>query len=207
MNSNPTPRTIGFIPSQLVEFGFHLKNGYRESTIERYINLLRKLEKQSGSLEDPEAVKATLAEAPYSTGTKDLASHVLANYYRFRGFPLLKPNYVRTEKLPFIPLEAEIDSLISGAGPKMSTFLQMLKETGARCGEGWKLGWRDIDTERGLVTVTPEKGSRPRQFKISPKLCSMLSKLPRMGPLSLAPPKWRHSGVTTKSSVEALPES
>jgi integrase len=124
-----------------------------------------------------------LADASYSMGTKDLASDVLANYYRFRGRYFSKPNYVRVEKLPFIPLEAEIDSLISGSGPKMSAFLQTLKETGVRCGEGWNLGWRDIDTERGLVTVTPEKGSRPRQFKISPKPSSMLSKLPHKGVL------------------------
>jgi len=76
------------------------------------------------------------------------------------------------EKLPFIPTEAELDALISGCGPKTSTFLQLLKETGARAGDAHSLKWTDIDCEVGTVRITPEKGSKPRIFKLSSKLLS-----------------------------------
>jgi len=81
------------------------------------------------------------------------------------------------EKLPFIPTEAELDALIAGCGPATATFLRLLKETGMRAGEAHKLKWTDIDFERGTVRVTPEKGSRPRVFKLSNGLLGMLRKL------------------------------
>jgi len=59
----------------------------------------------------------------------------------------------------------------------MASFLQLLKETGMRPGEAWQLKWMDIDFEKNIVNVTPEKGSRPRIFKISGKLAAMLRAL------------------------------
>ena len=89
-----------------------------------------------------------------------------------------KPNL----KLPWIPLEKEVDALIAGSSQKVAIFLQLLKETGVRCGEARKLEWTDIDTERRAVTVNePEKRSLPRQLKISGKLIAMLNALPKKG--------------------------
>jgi len=87
------------------------------------------------------------------------------------------PRYKYASKLPFASSEAELDALISGCGPKTSTFLQLLKETAIRAGEAHRLGWIDIDFELGTVRVTPEKGNKPRIFKLSNKLLKMLSKL------------------------------
>ena len=84
------------------------------------------------------------------------------------------PRYKASSKLPFIPKEEELDALIAGCGPKTSTFLQLLKETGMRAGEAHKLRWADVDFENCTVRVTPEKGSNPRIFKISRKLLNML---------------------------------
>ncbi|NIU80859.1 tyrosine-type recombinase/integrase, partial [Candidatus Bathyarchaeota archaeon] len=88
------------------------------------------------------------------------------------------PDYTPVQKLPFIPLEKEIDALVSGCGPKVATSLQLLKETGMRIGEAWKLEWTDIDTERRTITCEPEKHGKPRMFKVSPKLIAMLNRLP-----------------------------
>jgi len=41
------------------------------------------------------------------------------------------------------------------------------------------LRWSDIDFERKIVRITPEKGSRPRIIPISNKLLNMLNNLPR----------------------------
>ena len=61
----------------------------------------------------------------------------------------------------------------------MATFLQLLKETGARCGEAWRLKWKDVDFESKVVAITPEKGSNPRVNAMSNKLLSMLQSLQR----------------------------
>jgi len=57
----------------------------------------------------------------------------------------------------------------------MATFLQLLKETGMRCGEACQLKWTDIGLINNSVRITPEKGGNPRNLKISNKLVGMLS--------------------------------
>jgi integrase len=46
-----------------------------------------------------------------------------------------------------------------------------------RAGEAQQLTWNEIDFERKTVRITPEKGSNPRIFKLSPKLTSRLKAL------------------------------
>ena len=61
----------------------------------------------------------------------------------------------------------------------LATFLQLLKETGMRCGEAFMLKWTDFNFENRSVDVTPEKGSEPRQLKTYTQLIAMLNSLPR----------------------------
>lgn len=70
--------------------------------------------------------------------------------------------------------------MISGSGRKTAAFLKLLKETGMRFGEAWRLKWTDIDFKNHAVTCNnPEKGSRPRVFKVSSELIAMLERLKR----------------------------
>src|SRR6266705_4669185 len=154
------------------------KEGYKSSTIERRAKILKVICRKA-DLKDAEAVKKAISEMDWSEGTEELGCDAYALLARSLGFAFQKPRYERIEKIPCIPLETEIDALISGTGPKTSAVLQLLKETGARIGEAWTLKWSDIDLERGIVTITPEKGSYSRQLKISSKVCGMLSRLPR----------------------------
>jgi site-specific recombinase XerC len=85
------------------------------------------------------------------------------------------PIYRRVRKLPFIPSETEIDQLIAATSPRISTYFQLLKETGMRCGEASQLKWTDIDFISRLVRITPEKGSNPQILPISIKLIDMLN--------------------------------
>jgi len=103
----------------------------------------------------------------------------IARFYQYKHLPFEKPNYRGIGRLPYVPLESEIDQLISAVGKKKGVFLQLLKETGIRPGEGWNLRWIDIDSDRGTVSVAPEKNSKPRQLKISTRLMAMLNGIPR----------------------------
>jgi integrase len=90
---------------------------------------------------------------------------------------LESPKYKFQRKIPWLPTEAQLDQLIAGCKPRLATFLQILKETMARAGEAWALKWTDINGN--ILTINaPEKGSKPRQFKISNKLVSMINALP-----------------------------
>jgi integrase len=95
-------------------------------------------------------------------------------------------------KLPFIPLEKDIDELIASCGKKLSAVLQLLKETGMRIGEALRLDWDDVDFEkRTVVFNNPEKHGNPRMFKISEKLITMLSRLPKDSSKVFGANSWR----------------
>ncbi len=75
---------------------------------------------------------------------------------------MASPTFKTEAKLPFIPLETEIDQLIAHCGKHMETLLQFLKETGIRKGEATQIKLSDIDAQHKLVIITPEKGSNGR---------------------------------------------
>lgn len=97
-------------------------------------------------------MKTYLSSAELSENRKEKLTDDLARFYRYKHIPFDRPKHRRIEKLPFIPLESEIDQLISGVGKKTATFLQLLKETGVRPGEAWNLKWMDIDFNSGTVS-------------------------------------------------------
>jgi hypothetical protein len=61
------------------------------------------------NLLDPESVKAYLASAKISEARKAKLVEDLARFYGWKRIPFEKPNYRRIERLPFVPLEFEID--------------------------------------------------------------------------------------------------
>ena len=154
------------------------REGYRESTIRSTVAALKAIAKRSNLLE-PEQVKAYLSRAPMGEGRKETVVDYLKRFYEFLGVRFEKPRYRRIDKLPFIPLESEIDALIAGVGKKTAAFLQLIKETGMRPGEAWRLKWIDLDLQNNTITITPEKHSRARRYQISNRLVAMLNALPR----------------------------
>jgi len=166
------------VKSSLFNFAWwQKKEGYAESTITSRVKLLKILTKRNANLLDPESVKDAIARQDWCNKRKVNAADAYTAFLRMTNGTWNPPRYQVPEKLPFIPTEAEIDSLISGCGRKTSTFLLLLKETGIRSGEAHKLKWTDIDFESGTVRITPEKGSRARIFKLSNKLLSMINAL------------------------------
>jgi len=167
--------------AKILEHAWRLKKeGYKESTICKRVSILKRLVKLGADLSDPESVKDVIARQEVSESTKLQMACAYDSYASSNQIKWEIPNYKQAQKLPFIPLETEIDALIAGCSKKTATVLQLIKETGMRIGEAWRLKWTDIDFEAGTVRVNePEKNSNPRIFKASNKLISMLNALPR----------------------------
>ena len=157
------------------------KQGFRESTCRYAVQVLNSVNRHA-SLLDPETVKEYLAKATFSEARKERVSHDLARFYKWKGIPFEKPRYRKVKKLPFIPLETEVDQLIGGMGKKTACLLQLLRETGMRCGEASAAKWTDIDYERSTIVVQPEKHGRSRILRISGRLIAMLNQLPKGSP-------------------------
>jgi integrase len=154
------------------------KQGRKPSTVKLRGRLLGILAR-SADLSNPESVKAAIARINKSDGYRFQLVAAYSGYLKSFGLSWERPSYRQTQKLPFIPLEAEIDVLIAGMGKKTATFLQTLKETAMRKGEAYQLLWKDVDTERGTITINaPEKHGLSRTVKVSNKLLAMLKQLP-----------------------------
>ena len=158
------------------------REGYRPATIRSAVKTLKSLAKRTNLL-SADATKDYLTKAEVSENRKVKICEDLARFYKWKGIHFDRPRYKKIETLPFIPLETEVNQLISAVGKKTAVFLQLLKETGIRPGEAWDLKWTDVDLERGAVNVTPEKHSHARQQKISPRLTAMFNAMHRKWPL------------------------
>jgi integrase len=156
------------------------KQNYSESTIRLNRTALKVLCDRRADLNDPESVKEVIAKQPWAENRKRNVINAYTLFLKIQHLSWEKPRCHVTRKFPFIPTEQELDALIAGCGKKLSTFLQLLKETAMRCGEAKRLEWIDIDFQKNIITLNePEKGSNPRLWKVSQKLMSMLDALKR----------------------------
>jgi len=157
---------------------YRKRNGIAHYTIINEVRTLKKLAREV-NLNNPEEVKTAIANAKVSNTTKSKRAKQYSAYLKFKGVQWQQPKYKEETHIPFIPTEQELDLLLTSCRPKLATVLQMLKETGMRIGEAHLLKWIDIDLERKVVSITPEKGSNPRLIPISAKLTAMLNKYPK----------------------------
>jgi integrase len=175
-NENET----GGFKHKIEEYGTWLRNnGKSQATICGRVKLLKRLTRRGADLYDPESMKKTIADQTWGNGQKNNAVDAYSSFLKMVGGIWEPPLYKIVRKIPFIPKEVELDQLIAACSPRMATFLQLLKETGARCGEIWQLTWSDIDFESKIVNITPEKNSNPRVAHLSNKLLDMLQSLPK----------------------------
>ncbi|MEM3618635.1 MAG: tyrosine-type recombinase/integrase [Candidatus Bathyarchaeia archaeon] len=155
------------------------RQNYAESTIVTRVRVLKVLVKRGADLFDPESIKHVIAQQKWSEGRKANAIKAYTTFLKMVGGKWQPPICKDVRKIPFIPLEREIDDLIVGCNQYIATFLRVAKETGARAGEIYNLKWIDVDFERQTIRITAEKNSNPRIFKMSNMLIAMLQKLPK----------------------------
>ena len=137
---------------KIFEYAWWLKKqGYAEVTIKGRVKLLKVLVKRGANLYDIESIKGVIAQQSWSKARKNLAVVAYDSFLKMVGGHWDRPKYRREKKLPFVPMEEEIDQVIAGCNKKTATFLQLLKETGMRSGEAWNLQWIDLDFKKRAV--------------------------------------------------------
>ena len=169
------------VEGKMVTFIWELKKqGLKDTTIRTYHQYLETLRKREANLMNPDSVKETIANQKWSGNTRTLAINAYSKFLEIMGGTWKPPKHRAVRKLPFIPLESELDQLISGANRKTAAFLQLLKETAMRSGEAWRQKWTDTNFKNGTITLNePEKYGKPRMFKLSSTLIAMLNALPK----------------------------
>jgi integrase len=179
LESATESKTVAGEKGQIIEYAWKMKKrGLKEKTIEVRSFALTQLVELGADLNNPDSVETILATEKFTACKK----HRLASaYYCFTKTFKIQWERIKTDyspKQPFVPLESELDALISAAGKTTAAFLQVAKDTGARSGEISKLRWTDIDTEKNTIAInTPGKGSNSRTLKVSAKTIAMLNSL------------------------------
>lgn len=87
------------------------------------------------------------------------------------------PTYKPPEKMPRLPTEEQIKTLIAGAGKSLSLRLRLSLETGIRPTELCSLKVQDLDTDHTLINPTTAKNGCARTLKISIPLAQDLQTL------------------------------
>ena len=155
-------------------------DGRKPSTINNYRKALKHLVQHGANLFDPENTKEILAKSKVKPRTKKCNYvPILSYWFEFLDISWKPPKYSCETEIPYLPSEKEIDDLIAACKEKVATYLQLLKDTGARCGEISRLKWASIDFQKRVVRISAEKGSNSRILPISQKSIDMLNNLPK----------------------------
>jgi len=163
----------------IVDFQWKMKKRNKsKSTIENRTIHLNKLVKLGADLTKPESVETVLATEELTPANK---YNTVKAYIAFtKAFKIdWDPIHVNYQpKEAFDPLEEEIDLLINACSKVTATFLQVAKDTGARCGEIRKIQWTDINEKNHTIAINqPEKGSKTRTIKVTEKTLAMVKNL------------------------------
>jgi len=175
---------LATVKGKLVEFAWHLqKEGYKPYTIRRKVKTLRWLIELGGNIFDPENIKEVIAKKQgWSDATKAIVCDDYATFLEMQGLTWKRPMYRGTSKMPFIPLESEIDALINASGKNTGAFLQGLKDTGADPGELAGVEWTDINAQSKTVMINrPVKGHNPRVLLVSDEFLRRVNSLKKHG--------------------------
>lgn len=124
-----------------------------KNTVETKLENLRRL-KRRVNIWDADAVKRYIANSNWGSNYKMLMEYTYWDWCKSNGFNYEMTRYRKEIKIPYVPLEKDIDQLIAGfKNSKYAPLLQLLKESGFRPEEAFRLTPEDIDLEQKIVTL------------------------------------------------------
>jgi len=152
------------------------KDGYSENTIKPIGRRLRNLVKHT-DLDKPEKVKELIAKADWSNGYKENMVNAYNHYAVFHCLEWKKPRYQRAFSIKKLPLESDIDLIISYTRTRNRVAFKLVKECGLRPIEVSKLTLKQIDLYKGLVYPETAKGGEARVLRIKKETLALLKQL------------------------------
>ena len=155
--------------------------------MKRKVKAIKSLLRHKVDIDDPDKVQKFLNTVAWTNGTKNIVVDSYNDYLQMKGIPLKLKQYRREDPLPFIPTEQELDQLIAACTRKVGVFLQLLKDTGMRPIEAWRLKFTDIDPSTKTVRVRAAKYSKSRILKIKEATLNNLLALPHKSEYLFSP--------------------
>jgi len=127
------------------------------------------------NLDDPEVVKGYIASRPdWSNSYKQGVAYAYNSYVEANGLQWTLPRFRIEDRLPRIPTEERINQVIVRARGKYVLVFSILRDTGMRPIELERTRTRDVDLERGIITVRTAKGGAARNVQIRRQTLALL---------------------------------
>jgi len=160
--------------NQIINTLLKCKNsGLAESTLKSISSSFRQISKNA-DLNNPEQVKAFIANLKLSNNTKQKHANNYNYYAKINGIKWEKPYYRSERKIPLIPTTQNIDKIISASSRKYATIFTILKQTGLEGMELATMPRTQIDVDRGIINAEGCKGHNSRSFKLKPSTADLL---------------------------------
>ncbi len=131
---------------------------------------------EQANLDNPEAVKAYIANKQCSEDYKVNLVISYGHYLKVNGMTWVKPRYRRSRGLPRPPTTEALTKIIADASPRYATIFTLLAETGAMPAELALVKPRDIDLDRAVIALKGLKGHQPRVLELKPRTVAMLTR-------------------------------
>jgi len=178
VGSNPTPRTMDEPTAQRI---FQVlwqmkKDGYSENTLKPIGRRLKNLAKHA-NLDKPEKIKEFIAKVDWSNGYKENIVNSYNHYAIFHRLEWKKPRYQRAFSIKKLPLESDIDLIISYTRTRNRVAFKLVKECGLRPIEVSNLTLKQIDLHKGLVYPETAKVGEARVLRIKKETLALLRQL------------------------------
>jgi integrase len=152
--------------SKIVNTLIKLKgSGLAESTLRRVSYELSRMAKHC-DLDNTDAVKNYIANMKGANSYKDVFVKTYSYYVKLNNLVWDKPKFKSERKLPRIPTKEELLSVVSASSRKYAVIFKILMETGVIPVELANVGRRDVDLDRGILSVQGLKGHTSRSFKL-----------------------------------------
>ena len=173
--TGPTTRPTDPTKARIFKTLWALKKaGYSEDTLKAKGHRLWYLAKHV-DLDSPEAVKGYIAgRSNWSNAYKQGVVYAYNSYAKANGLEWSLPHFRIEDRLSKIPTEEKINQVIVRARGKYVLVFSILRDTGMRPIELEKTRTRDIDLERGTITVRTAKGGIGRMVQVRKQTLALL---------------------------------
>ena len=112
-------------------------------------------------LNNPEQLKEHISKQDWKSSYKQNVVNAYDHYAKTHGIAWRMPQYLRASSLKKLPLEKDIDFIISHAKNKTRVSYRLIKECGLRPIEVERLRVKDFYLNIGVVYPEVAKGSEP----------------------------------------------
>jgi hypothetical protein len=111
---------------------------------------------------------------PTTPETKNKWLFCYANFCKYNGIQWTKPYYKVAENVPLIPTPLDVQAIINNSSTNYATIFTIEAEIGCNPEELRQVTQQHINSEKGEISITGNKGHDSKTYKLKPPTAEML---------------------------------